>query len=215
MEGKHAPFRYDYVGSFLRPAELKQARSDYKAGKISKEDLRATEDKCIIDLVNKQKAEGYHVITDGEFRRSWWHMDFFWGLNGIDYVQTKDGLHFHGETTKAESAVVTGKISGEHHPFVEYYKFVKALEDAHTIAKQTIPAPAQLLAQLRLPEFAKENKAVYPDEDVLKVEPFLLITRLFRNSTKQDAAACSLMTVPGLYMRIVPCGNTSVLTTKS
>lgn len=167
-KGINAPFRYDYVGSFLRPEKLKKARADCKAGTITREDLKAVEDECIIDLVNKQKAAGYHVITDGEFRRSWWHMDFFWGLNGIDYVSTKDGLRFHGETTKAESAVITGKISGEHHPFVEYFRFMKALEDEHTVVKQTIPAPAQLLAQLRMPEFAKENNAVYPDQEALK-----------------------------------------------
>ena len=167
-KGKHAPFRYDYVGSFLRPAKLKKAREAYTLGKLTADELKKVEDECIAELIGKQKAAGYHVITDGEFRRSWWHMDFFWGLNGIEKRNTADGLHFHDEVTKAETAVITGKISGENHPFVEHYRFVKSFEDKNTVAKQTIPSPAQLLAQLRLPEFLAENKAVYSNDEELK-----------------------------------------------
>ena len=164
----HAPYRYDYVGSFLRPAELKSARKDFEEGKITAEQLKEVEDRCVTDLVSKQKAAGYHFITDGEFRRTWWHMDFFWGLNGIEKVSTKDGLHFHGETTRAESAAITGKISGTGHPFVEHFKFVKQFEEEGVYVKQTIPAPTQLLAQLRLPEFAEQNNAIYRDQEELK-----------------------------------------------
>ena len=82
----HAPFRYDYVGSFLRPDVLKQARADHEAGVISAEQLRTVENEAIRDLVAKQNAAGYHVITDGEFRRSYWHLDFMWGLQGIEHV---------------------------------------------------------------------------------------------------------------------------------
>lgn len=164
----HAPFRYDYVGSFLRPEELKQAREAFNSGTLTREELTAIEDKHITELITKLKELGYHVITDGEFRRSWWHMDFFWGLNGIEKRNTKDGLHFHGEVTKAETAVITDKITGFKHPFIEHFKFVKQFEDENTVAKQTIPAPAQLLVQLRLPEFREQNLSVYPDDNVLK-----------------------------------------------
>ena len=85
----HTPFRYDYVGSFLRPEALKAARADFEAGKISEEELHKTEDQCITDLVNKQKQAGYHVITDGEFRRSTWHLDFMWGFNGVEHHKTE------------------------------------------------------------------------------------------------------------------------------
>ena len=78
MSNLYAPFRYDYVGSFLRPAELKKARADYEAGAITADQLKAVEDQCITELVAKQKAAGYHVITDGEFRRATWHLDFMW-----------------------------------------------------------------------------------------------------------------------------------------
>ena len=80
MTKLNTPFRYDYVGSFLRPAELKQARTDFENGKITADELKAVEDKAITDLVEKQKKAGSHVITDGEFRRATWHLDFMWGL---------------------------------------------------------------------------------------------------------------------------------------
>lgn len=164
----YAPYRYDYVGSFLRPEELKEARTKFEKGEIDSVALKEVEDACITELVQKQKEAGYHFITDGEFRRTWWHMDFFWGLNGIEKVTTKDGLHFHGETTRAESAKIVGKISGKNHPFVEDYKFVKQFEEEGVYVKQTIPAPTQLLAQLSLPEFQEENSAIYPDREELK-----------------------------------------------
>ena len=162
------PYRYDYVGSFLKPEKLKEARKQFENKEIDYIALKKVEDECITELVTKQKQAGYHFITDGEFRRTWWHMDFFWGLNGIEKVNTKDGLHFHGETTRNESARITGKISGKGHPFVEDFKFVKQFEEEGVEVKQTIPAPTQLLAQLRLPEFQKENEAVYPDQEELK-----------------------------------------------
>ena len=156
----NTPFRYDYVGSFLRPAALKQARADFQNGAIDAEALKAVEDGAIRDLVAKQKAAGYHVITDGEFRRSYWHLDFMWGLQGIERRTSRTGYMFHDEETTADTAVVTGKISGENHPFVEHFKFVKALEDENTVAKLTIPAPAQFIEQMIMP-FALENTRKY------------------------------------------------------
>ena len=87
MSNLQAPFRYDYVGSFLRPSQLKKARADYEAGRLTREQLTAVEDQCITQLVEKQKAAGYHVITDGEFRRATWHLDFMWGFQGIGHQQ--------------------------------------------------------------------------------------------------------------------------------
>ena len=168
MKNAHAPFRYDFVGSFLRPERLKVARIKLRNGSIGEEELRKVEDDCILELVQQQKEAGYHGITDGEFRRSWWHMDFFWGLNGIEKRNTAKGLSFHGETTKNETAVITGKIDGRDHPFVQHFSFMKSLEDESSVVKQTIPAPAQLLGQLRLPEYLEQNRSVYPDDDELK-----------------------------------------------
>lgn len=124
----NAPFRADIVGSFLRPQAVKDARAAYVAGKLDASGLKAVEDEAIRDLVAKQKAAGLQVITDGEFRRSYWHLDFMWGLNGIERRTSRTGYMFHDEETTADTAVVTGPISGENHPFVEHFKFVKALE---------------------------------------------------------------------------------------
>ena len=167
---KNAPFRADVVGSFLRPDVLKQARADFAAGVIDAGALRAVEDEAIRDLVAKQKAAGLHVITDGEFRRSYWHLDFMWGLQGIERRTSRTGYQFHDEETTADTAVITGKISGENHPFVEHFKFVKALEEEGQVARQTIPAPAQTYSEVILDRCDGQQeslRAVYPTDEEL------------------------------------------------
>ena len=167
---KNAPFRADVVGSFLRPDVLKQARADFAAGVIDAGALRAVEDEAIRDLVAKQQAAGLHVITDGEFRRSYWHLDFMWGLQGIERRTSRTGYQFHDEETTADTAVVTGKISGESHPFVEHFKFVKALEEKGQVARQTIPAPAQTYSEVILDRCDGQQeslRAVYPTDEEL------------------------------------------------
>ena len=170
MSQLYTPFRYDFVGSFLRPEYLKKARADYEAGAMSAEELKKTEDKAITELVAKQKEAGYHVITDGEFRRATWHLDFMWAFDGVGHSKTETGLPFHGEDAMIDDTYVTGKISyKKNHPFVEHFKFVKALEDENTVAKLTIPAPAQFLEQMIMP-FAWSNTKKFYDtqEEVAK-----------------------------------------------
>ena len=82
---------YDIVGSFLRPAELKQARADFAANKISKADLKKVEDEEIKKLVEKEEKAGLKIVTDGEFRRSYWHLDTFWGFGGIKHTKQEHG----------------------------------------------------------------------------------------------------------------------------
>ncbi|NLZ81184.1 MAG: 5-methyltetrahydropteroyltriglutamate--homocysteine methyltransferase, partial [Clostridiales bacterium] len=163
----NAPFKFDIVGSFLRPEELKQARADYECGKITAEELRELEDEAVVDLVEKQRKVGLKVITDGEFRRSWWHLDFMWGFWGVEKYVVKEGYIFNGEVTRAESTRLTGKISGENHPFVEHFKFVKSLEQPGEVARQTIPAPAQFLAELQRPDNIESVKKYYSDQQEL------------------------------------------------
>ncbi len=167
MSRLKTPFRYDYVGSFLRPEELISMRKDFEDGKITAEELKAAEDRCIADLVTKQKAAGYHVITDGEFRRKSWHLDFMWGLNGVERIELDHGYFFHGMETYHTSVEVTGKITGESHPFVDHYKFLRQFEDENTVAKQTIPAPAQMLSELFRADNAEKTRGVYPDYEQL------------------------------------------------
>ena len=142
-----APSKFDVVGSFLRPEELKIVREKFAKGEISEEELKKVEDREIEKLVKKQKEAGLKIISDGEFRRSWWRFDFFWGLKGIEkYTLAEDELiHFHGETLRPDGIKIVGKISGKNHPFLDHYKFIKGFEDENTVAKQTIPSPAQLL----------------------------------------------------------------------
>ena len=165
MSNINTPVRYDFVGSFLRPEKLKAARVQFDEGKIAYEELKAVEDEAITKLVAKTKEIGYHVITDGEFRRATWHLDFMWGFDGIGHVQTKTGLPFHGEDAMVDDTYLVGKVDiTKEHPFVEHFRFVKALEDENTVAKQTIPSPAQFLAQFTMP-FNRINTEKYYDSD--------------------------------------------------
>lgn len=154
-ERKVAPYRFDVVGSFLRPEELKKARAEFEAGSISKEELTKVEDKCIAELVEKQKQAGLHSVTDGEFRRSYWHTDFFWGFEGVERTKMGHGYFFHGEETRDDTARVCGKISHKQHPFIEHFKYVKSIA-GDTPVRQTIPAPAQFYAEL-----VREDNAQY------------------------------------------------------
>lgn len=167
---KNAPFRADVVGSYLRPDELKQARADYAAGIIDAAGLKAVEDRLITDLVAKQKAAGLHVITDGEFRRGWWHFDFMWGFNGVDHVAAAHRVAFHDEVTPADTATVTGKLDGHDHPFVEHFKFVKQFEDDNTVARQTMPSPAQTRFVLTGNKNAYPYDEFYKDDDELTAD---------------------------------------------
>lgn len=162
-----SPFRYDVVGSFLRPQALKDARAKFAAGKINQADLTAVEDKCITELIQKEVAAGLRAVTDGEFRRSYWHLDFFWGLQGVKHVNLKHGYFFHDEETRNDSAQVAGKISGKNHPFVNYFKFVRDHAPAGVQVKQTIPAPAQFLEELIRPENQASVKDNYASVDEL------------------------------------------------
>ena len=163
----YTPFRADIVGSFLRPQTLKEARAKFEAGTISKEELTKVENEAILELVAKQKAAGLHVITDGEFRRATWHLDFMWGFEGVDHQKTETGVLFHGEPALIDDTYLVGKISVNHHPFVEHFQFVKALEDENTVAKQTIPAPAQFLQQMILEVNLERTRKFYPTNEEL------------------------------------------------
>ena len=167
---RNIPFRYDFVGSFLRPEKLKEVRAAFQRGELDGKQLKSVEDECITELVAEQKKAGYHVITDGEFRRATWHLDFMWAFDGVGHSKTNTGLPFHGEQAMIDDTYLTGKVGvSSVHPFVEHFKFVKQFEDENTVAKQTIPAPAQFLEQMILP-FAAENTAKYysDNEELVK-----------------------------------------------
>lgn len=163
----NAPFKYDIVGSFLRPERLKQARSNYFEGKISSAELKAIEDGAIRNLIEKQKDAGLKVITDGEFRRSSWHLDFMWAFDGVSHEKTKTGIPFHGEPAMIDDTFLSGKVSIDVHPFVDHFKFVKQYEEENIVARQTIPAPAQFLFQMITPGNLIQTRKIYKDEEEL------------------------------------------------
>jgi 5-methyltetrahydropteroyltriglutamate--homocysteine methyltransferase len=154
------PFRADHVGSLLRPAALKQAREQHAKGQIDAAALKAVEDREVKSVIQKQEAAGLQSITDGEFRRSWWHLDFLWGLDGIERHVMDTGVAFAAVATRNEGIQVTGKIDFSSHPMIEHFKFLKA--NTTKTPKMTIPAPSALYGR---PPKTPINKAVYPSLD--------------------------------------------------
>ena len=160
MQRTKPPFRADHVGSLLRTAPVKEARAKAAKGEISAADLKAVEDREIEKIIRRQEEVGLASITDGEFRRSWWHLDFLWGLAGVERYAMDTGIVFAGVTTRAEGARVTGKVDFHGHPMLEHFRFVQS----HTkvTPKMCIPAPTVL--HFRLPKDGVP-KSVYPDMD--------------------------------------------------
>src|SRR3954469_6954145 len=146
MPSDKPPFRADHVGSLLRPPELKQARADRKNNKISAETLREVEDRSIRAAVALQEAAGLQSVTDGEFRRAFWHVDFLTGFEGITATQSQYALKFHGEGgAEAETKsmmVVSGRVKRTKPIMVEHFKFLRSV--AKKMAKLCIPAPTYL-----------------------------------------------------------------------
>jgi 5-methyltetrahydropteroyltriglutamate--homocysteine methyltransferase len=161
MQRTKPPFRADHVGSLLRPAVLHAAREKRARGEISAEALKAVEDREIERIVKKQEEVGLQAITDGEFRRSWWHLDFLWGLDGVEKHVMNTGIAFAAVTTRNEGVRVAGRLGmAGPHPMVEHFKFVKA----HTTRtpKITIPAPSAIYGR---PVPTPIDKSVYPTMD--------------------------------------------------
>ncbi|MCC6888113.1 MAG: 5-methyltetrahydropteroyltriglutamate--homocysteine S-methyltransferase [Hyphomicrobiales bacterium] len=155
------PFRADHVGSILRPDALKSARLQRERGAITAAQLKDIEDRAIRAIVRKQETVGLKLATDGEYRRSWWHLDFFWGLSGCEKIALPHGIHFVGVETRPEGHRITGKLDfpGDH-PMLDHFRFLKAT--AQVMPKMCIPAPPVM--HFRLPKDGIP-KNVYPDID--------------------------------------------------
>ena len=140
------PFRADEVGSILRTAPIKDARARREKGDISQAELEKVEDAEIIKIIRKQEEVGLRLATDGEFRRSWWHFDFYGMLENVEIYELDHGIQFQGVQTKPRSIRVIGKIGFSDHPMIEHFKFLKATyecdaEDVHSGAFD-LPLPA-------------------------------------------------------------------------
>lgn len=144
--------KLDQVGSFLRPQILKEARENFALAKIDIEQLRSIEDSYIRDLLEECDKAGIYYLSDGEFRRSWWHLDFYWGFDGIKKVKKERGYVFKGIETRAEGIEIEGKIECNNHPFLKDFKslmeIAKGLRIDTNRLKLTIPSPSMLLYML-------------------------------------------------------------------
>ncbi|WBL25344.1 5-methyltetrahydropteroyltriglutamate--homocysteine S-methyltransferase [Zunongwangia sp. HGR-M22] len=158
----------DVVGSFLRPETLKKAREQFAKNEVSASELKKIEDEEIAKLIEKQKQSGLNAITDGEFRRSYWHLDFFWGLDGIEHFLKDRGYLFQGEETRKDSARLSGKIKfNPNHPVFDSFLFLKEHVGEEHVARQSIPAPAQLYAELVRGDNEEYVKKYYSDQEEL------------------------------------------------
>ncbi|WP_338470841.1 5-methyltetrahydropteroyltriglutamate--homocysteine S-methyltransferase [Niallia sp. XMNu-256] len=162
-----APFRADHVGSLLRPESIHQARKDYQEGKITAEGLREIENQEIKRIVDKQIEIGLQSVTDGEFRRSWWHLDFMWGLDGVEKAASEVGLAFKGVEARRETARVVGKIGFSTHPFIEDFQYLQSLVPEGVVARQTIPSAVQFLYEITKPHNLENTKKHYPNKEDL------------------------------------------------
>jgi methionine synthase II (cobalamin-independent) len=163
----HSPYRYDFVGSFLRPQVLKDAKANFQKGSISKEEFDRIVNEEITKVVAKQKELGFHVITDGEFRRTFWHLDFMWGFEGVGHEVNEKGFEIRGENVKLDYTYLVGKLKPKPHPFVEYFKFLKQFEDENTVAKYTIPSPSQTFQQMIIRGNYETTVKIYPNIEEL------------------------------------------------
>ena len=138
-----APFRADVVGSLLRPTAIKEARHQYQSGELASDELRHVEDDAIAHAVASQCQCGLKVVTDGEFRRAWWHFDFFEGLEGVEGYDADQGIQFTGVQTKSRNVRVTGKLGFGNHPMLEDFKALARVSEG-VMPKMTIPSPSVL-----------------------------------------------------------------------
>ena len=139
-----APFRFDIVGSFLRPDALKKARSQCACGECSTDELHQVEHAEVSQLVAKEKAVGLPNVTDGEFRRTWWHLDFLFELLGVELVEAEEystqfQAHMRPITLKITDKIEFPKV----HPFINHFKALKAEAGDYPV-KFTIPSPSLL-----------------------------------------------------------------------
>jgi 5-methyltetrahydropteroyltriglutamate--homocysteine methyltransferase len=156
------PFRADHVGSLLRTAPVKDARQKREKGEITDAQLKEVEDREIEKVIRKQEEIGLKLATDGEFRRMWWHFDFFGGLDGVEIYQLDHGIQFQGVQTRPLSIRVKDKIGFSDHPMLEHFKFLKA--HSKVTPKMTIPSPSVMHFRL---EPGAVSKDVYASRDAI------------------------------------------------
>lgn len=195
MQRSRPPFRADHVGSLLRPAALHEARAKRAKGEISAADLKTIEDGEIARVIKKQEDVGLKAVTDGEFRRSWWHLDFLWGLDGVEKHVMDTGVAFAAVNTRNEGIKVTGKVGYSGHPMIEHFRFVAA----HTkvTPKITIPAPSALYGR---PTPTPIDRKIYPDNDAM----FQDLGQAYRKAVRAFAdAGCRYLQLDEVFIAML------------
>lgn len=165
-----APFRADIVGSFLRPERLKKARAEYERHEINRDALKQVEDETIRALVEKEKLIGLQAVTDGEFRRRYWHLDFLAALKGIQEKKAEHwSVAFKGNQPKGATLKITDKVDFDGHPFLDHFRFLQSVAGG-TLCKMTIPSPSMLhlICCVRSQEYTpieryEDPRALYED----------------------------------------------------
>ena len=136
------PFRADHVGSLLRPAQLHEARARAKRGEIDAQALRAVEDRCILAAIQMQESVGLEAITDGEFRRDWWHVDFLSGFAGVELTVPGYAKGFQNADEQPPFMKVIAPLRRVRPIMVDHFAFVAA--NTKRTAKFCMPSPAML-----------------------------------------------------------------------
>jgi 5-methyltetrahydropteroyltriglutamate--homocysteine methyltransferase len=160
------PYRADHVGSLLRPPDLLRARDDHVAGRIDDEALRAIEDEAIRDVVRMQRDAGLRTVTDGEFRRASWHMDFIYRLDGVSKAPGHLTVKFHnadGDIEFTPAALhIDGRLGVSETIFGDDFAFLKQVAADEQTPKLTIPSPSMVHYRGGR---AAIDEALYPDLD--------------------------------------------------
>ena len=184
MSDQTVPFRADHVGSLLRPKPLLAAREEAKAGRISAGQLQAAEDDAVRGVARMQEALGLKGITDGEFRRGAWHMDFLYQFGGVTRQQDPLTIRFHNDAGDVEfqpaSLRVTGKLTLDKVIFAEEFKFLQSCVTAG-LAKLTIPSPSMMTYRGGNDVI---DRAVYPDLEAFRSD----LARVYREEIAGLAA---------------------------
>jgi 5-methyltetrahydropteroyltriglutamate--homocysteine methyltransferase len=161
------PFRADHVGSLLRPPELAAARAAFKAGSLDAGGLREAEDAAILEVIELQRAAGLQTVTDGEFRRTSWHMDFIYQLGGVEQVQG-ESIHVQFRSEEGEfdyappAMAITSRVTLPQTIFAEAFAFLRDHAGPGQTPKLTIPSPSMVHYR---GGNSSLDPSVYPDLD--------------------------------------------------
>jgi 5-methyltetrahydropteroyltriglutamate--homocysteine methyltransferase len=199
MQRSKPPFRADHVGSLLRTAPLREARAQREKGGITAAALKAVEDREIARIIAKQEEVGLRAITDGEFRRSWWHLDFLSGFAGTEWYDMGHGMAFKGVKTRTQGIKVVDKLGFTGHPMIEHFKFVQSR--TKQTAKMTIPAPSALYGRTGRGPI---SRTAYPSLDAF----FADLGAVYRKAVRAFAdAGCRYLQLDEVFVAML-CDET-------